>query len=325
MRKTTFLKLLLVLTLALLSSCRTQEKKEETKVATEIKQGNTAVPSIKNDKETATFNFKPQKPVQGKLKAVVELGASGFNSFIIEVDKDKNWEAKRKEFGNSLILEELTNTKEVNAKLKSYIQKILEFGVNPKDVHFVISSGADQKTITKTVKKELKKIGYVVNVVTAEEEGQYALKSAMPKCFEETAFVVDIGSGNTKIAYLDGNKIISKETHGAKYFQKNIDASKVYKEANKIASEVPQTKRVQSFIIGGVPYQMAKTLRKGNERFTILNKDITTYAKLAEQKGRKVASGLTIFKAINDQTNPSSIIFDWDANFTIGYLLNLPY
>jgi len=324
MRKTTFLKLLLVLTLALLSSCKTQEK-EERKVVTENKQANTAVPSIKNDKEVTTFNFKPQKPVQGKLKAVVELGASGFNSFIIEVDKDKNWEAKRKEFGNSLILEELTNTKEVNDKLKSYIQKILEFGVNPKDVHFVISSGADQKTITKTIKKELKKIGYIVNVVTAEEEGQYALKSAMPKYFEETAFVVDIGSGNTKIAYLDGNKIISKETHGSKYFQKNIDASKVYKDANKIASEVPQTKRAQSFIIGGVPYQMAKTLRKGDERFTILNKDITTYAKLAKEKGKKVASGLTIFKAINDQTNPGSIIFDWDANFTIGYLLDLPY
>ena len=39
---------------------------------------------------SATFDYTAPAPVDGKLKGVVELGASGFNSFIVNIDKQKN-------------------------------------------------------------------------------------------------------------------------------------------------------------------------------------------------------------------------------------------
>ncbi|WGH76295.1 hypothetical protein P8625_03780 [Tenacibaculum tangerinum] len=301
---------------------RKQRKKEATNPTPqkEATQDNTAT-----ETKLAKFNYKNKKPVNGKLKGVVELGASGFNSFIIELDKDKNWEVKSKEFGNSLIAEGLTSPEEVNAKLKQYIQKIVEFGVAPDEIHFVVSSGAEKEDVTQTIKKELEKIGYVINIVTPEEEGKYALKSVLPKRFEQTGFVVDIGSGNTKISYINDDEIIGKETYGAKYFQKNINDSIVYKEVFNIIETVPERRRAQNFMIGGVPYELAKYLRQGDERYTVLDKDTKLYKEVVEKKGKKVASGLTIFKAVADASQTNTIIFDWDANFTIGFLLSLDY
>lgn len=319
MRKHALLGLLLV-SFSFFYSCKNDAKEETKEAIAETK----TVP-VKEKKERPTFNYTPKKPVNGKRKGVVELGASGFNSFIIEVDKEKNWELKSKEFGNSLVAEGLTSPEEVNTKLREYIQRIVEYGVDPKEIHFVISSGADKEIVTQVIKKELKNIGYIVNVVSAEEEGQYALKSVLPKRFEQIAFVVDIGSGNTKISYIKNNEVVALESYGSKYYQKKIEPVKAYTDVHKIASSVPQEKRSHYFILGGVPYQMANSLRNGNERFTVLDKDITAYKELADKKGEKVKSGLNIFNAINDATKPGSVIFDWDANFTIGFLLELPY
>ena len=34
-------------------------------------------------------------------------------------------------------------------------------------------------------------------------------------------------------------------------------------------------------------------------------------------------AGLNIYKAILDATGVKQVVFDWDANFTIGFLLGL--
>jgi hypothetical protein len=38
---------------------------------------------------------------------------------------------------------------------------------------------------------------------------------------------------------------------------------------------------------------------------------------------KKMGSGLNIYKAITDATNTDTFVFDWDSNFTIGFLLGL--
>ncbi len=38
---------------------------------------------------------------------------------------------------------------------------------------------------------------------------------------------------------------------------------------------------------------------------------------------KKWAAGLNIYKAIAEATNTDTFVFDWDANFTIGFLLSL--
>ncbi len=90
----------------------------------------------------APFTYRAEAPVNGRLRGVVELGASGFNMFIIRVDDKGNWKLEKSEFGNSLVMENMASEEDVRAGLKTYIGKMLDFGVPGRDIHFVVSSGA---------------------------------------------------------------------------------------------------------------------------------------------------------------------------------------
>jgi len=272
-----------------------------------------------SDTPIATFTYTPPAPVDGKLKGVVELGASGFNSFIIKVDKQKRWSLEKSEFGNSLVTENMATDEDVRIGLKKYIGQMLDFGVGSRDIHFVVSSGAAKAEVTQKITKALKSLNYVVNQVTAEQEGQYALKSVLPAEYNNKAFVVDIGSGNTKISWVNGERVSALETFGAKYFQEGTDDTKVYQEVSSKAKQVPADLRKTCFIIGGVPFEMAKEVRKGKERYTTLSAPLA-YSKLTNAKSK---AGVNIYKAVTDATGCNQFVFDWDANFTIGFLLGL--
>jgi hypothetical protein len=267
-----------------------------------------------------TFNFNPEKPVNGTLKGIVEVGATGFNSFVINVDKEKRWEIINKEFGKSFVYEGMATTEDIRAGLKKYISGIMDRGVQSRNVHFVISSGAQKEAKTAIISSELKKMGYVVNLVTPEQEGKLALKSVLPKSYENNSYVVDIGSGNTKISWVNGTGVTSIEAAGAKYYEKGMDDATVANEVKAKANSIPAAKREICFIIGGVPYELAKVTRLGEERFTVLN-DPSTYS--AGDK-KKVACGLNIYKSLKEVTKCDTFVFDWDANFSIGFLLGLP-
>jgi hypothetical protein len=271
------------------------------------------------DSETASFTYTPPAPIDGKLRGVVELGASGFNSFIIKVDKEKRWNLEKSEFGNSLVTENMATDEDVRIGLKKYIGSMLDFGVGSKDIHFVVSSGAAKAEVTTKITRVLKSLGYVVNQVTPEQEGQLALKSVLPAEYSGKAFVVDIGSGNTKISWVKGGKVSALESYGAKYFQDGTDDSKVYQEVSAKAKQIPADLRNTCFIIGGVPFEMAKEVRKGKERYTTLSAPLA-YSKLSNAKSK---AGVNIYKAVTDATGCKQFVFDWDANFTIGFLLEL--
>ncbi|SKB83112.1 Ppx/GppA phosphatase family protein [Dyadobacter psychrophilus] len=269
--------------------------------------------------EVSTFSYTPPAPVDGKLRGVVELGASGFNSFIIKVDKEKRWSLEKSEFGNSLVTENMATDEDVRIGLKKYIGGMLDYGVGSKDIHFVVSSGAAKADVTLKITRVLKSLGYVVNQVTAEQEGQLALKSVLPADYADKAFVVDIGSGNTKISWIENGKVSAIESYGAKYFQDGTDDSKVYQEVSTKAKQIPEDLRKTCFIIGGVPFEMAKEVRKGKERYTTLSAPLA-YSKLTNAKSK---AGVNIYKAVTDATGCQQFVFDWDANFTIGFLLGL--
>jgi len=263
----------------------------------------------------APFNYTPASASSGKLKGVVELGATGFNSFIVRIDAQKNWQLEKAEYGASLVYEKLTSDDDVKSGLKRYIADMLGFGVGSKDIHFVVSSGAKKVDITRKITAELKKMGYFVNEVTPQQEGQLALKAALPKSYSNRAFVVDVGSGNTKISWLPGGAL---EGPGAKYFQNNTPDGDVHQQTKALASQIPSNLRGTCFIIGGVPYELAKQTRNGKERYTVLKAPGGYTADGAKQK-----AGLNIYSAIADATGCKQFVFDWDANFTIGFLLNL--
>ena len=212
----------------------------------------------------------------------------------------------------------MATDEDIRAGLKQYIGKMLDFGVSGRDIHFVVSSGAVKADVTQKIVKNLKTLNYFVNTVTPEQEGAYGLKCVLPQEFEDESFVADIGSGNTKISWKNGG-VSAFETYGAKYFQDGTDDGKVYNEVKTKCTAIPSMKRKTCFIIGGVPFSMAKQVREGKERYTILKapKDY----KLDDAKGK---AGVNIYRAIKDATGCDKFIFDWDANFTIGFLLNLP-
>jgi hypothetical protein len=280
---------------------------------------NTPENSEATTSDNSAFTYTPPAPVDGKLKGVVELGASGFNSFIIKVDDQKRWALEKSEFGNSLVTENMATDEDIRIGLKKYIGGMLDFGVSSKDIHFVVSSGAAKADVTQKITRVLKSIGYVVNQVTAEQEGQLALRSVLPAEYANKAFVVDIGSGNTKMSWMEGTKVSALESYGAKYYQEGSDDSKVYEEVSSKAKQVPADKRKTCFIIGGVPFEMAKEVRKGKERFTTLSEPLA-YSKLTNAKSK---AGVNIYKAVKDATGCDQFVFDWDANFTIGFLLGL--
>ena len=318
MKKNLFFACTLFAVMLALFSCNSK-KTEDANATAEDKAGEEATTELK------AFDYTPAEPTDGKKKAIVELGAAGFNMFVVELDEQGNWKALKKEFGTSLISENMTNAETVETKLKDYIKSIIDQGVPANNVFFVVSSGAVKEPIIESITSALKAIGYNVNTVTPEQEAQYAFRCVLPKGYEGKAFVVDLGSGNTKISYMQDGKTVGKETYGAKYFQKNITDDEVYNDVKTKLADLPAENTETLFIIGGVPFQMAKTQKKGDERYTVLSTDIAAYDKLAQEEGDKVKAGLNIFKSIVQTTGAKQVVFDWDANFSIGYLLSLGY
>ncbi|HEX7755825.1 MAG TPA: hypothetical protein VF421_10805 [Niabella sp.] len=289
-----------------------------TTTSSDAKEGEQTA-SAKKAASGRTFAYEPEKPVNGELKGVVEVGASGFNSFIINVDKEKHWEIVSKDFGQSFAYEGMATTEDIRTGLKKYIGDMFDKGVRSKNVHFVISSGAQKEPKTQIIASELKKMGYVVNLVTPEQEGKLALKSVLPDAYKDNSFVADIGSGNTKISWMDANgNLQSVETPGAKYYEKNLKDEAVYNEVKTTASKIPSDRREVCFILGGVPFELAKEIRNGEERYTVLN-DPEAY----RSDKIKTKSGVNIYKALKDATGCDTFVFDWDANFTIGFLLSM--
>jgi hypothetical protein len=283
----------------------------------EAREDSTVTPKA-NTTERREFNYTPEKPVDGVLKGVVEVGATGFNSFVINMDNQNRWEIVSKDFGESLAYEGLATTEDIRAGLKKYLSSMFDKGVSKTNMHFVISSGAQKEPKTISISNELKKFGYVVNNVTADQEAKYALKATVPPAYTDNSFMVDIGSGNTKVSWDENGSLKSLELPGAKYYDKQTPDEIVYNQVKSSASLIPTGKRNVCFIIGGVPFTLAKQDRKGEERYTVL-KAPGDY-KAAD---KKMSAGLNIYKGIADATGTDTFVFDWDANFTIGFLLSL--
>src|SRR4051812_23854044 len=61
-----------------------------------------------NNREERSFNYTPEEPQNGQLRGVVEVGATGFNSFVINMDEQGRWKIVSKDFGESLAYEGLS-------------------------------------------------------------------------------------------------------------------------------------------------------------------------------------------------------------------------
>lgn len=284
------------------------------------RQGKTGQKVDGNVKEKSrSFDYTPEMPVNGTLRGVVEVGATGFNAFVIEMDKQKRWKMISKDFGRSLAYENLATTDDIRIGLKKFFSTMFDQGVLSRNMHFVISSGAQREPKTLVISNELKKMGYIVNLVTAEQEGKFALRATVPLPYQQNSFLVDIGSGTTKISWEEDDRLRALGADGSKYYEHGRSDADVYDEVKGQAAHVPGKKTNTCFIIGGVPYSLSLQSRASpEERYTIL--DNPGRYKAAD---KKMACGLNIYKAVADATGCNNFVFDADANFTIGFLLSL--
>lgn len=266
------------------------------------------------------ISFSQSDGIQGKMKGVVELGSDGFNSFIITIDKDKNWQLEKAEYGNSNVIEGVATKESVLAGLKAYIKKFVDFGVDGSEIHFVASSGAMVMKSTVPVLEGLKSLGYIVNTVTPEEEGILGYLSVMPKNESNRAFVIDVGAGNTKISWMEDGEILTKATFGAKYYLEFVDDEDAYEGAKEITQGLNKKFGLKAYVIGGVPYKFAKRTRQGKEKLTTLAA-LESY----EPENEKQTGGQKILQGIRDGIDLKKMVFNWDSNFTIGFLIRLPY
>lgn len=293
------------------------EKFEEIKASV-----NSKTEEVKSSSTLTATSYKADidvpKPIGGTLYGVIEVGASGFNSFVINADKEDNYEVLYKEFGESLAYEGFMTESDVVSGLKKYLSTIFEKGVAGRNVHFVMSSGALKNPKTKLIAGSIRKMGYVVNEVTAEQEGKYALRALLPKNYKENSFTVDIGSGNTKISWYEGNNLKTLESYGAKYYQEGISDSEVARDISEKIAKVPSSLKSNMFVIGGVPFKLAK--ETSNESRFVKLKSPSEYS---AGDDAKLKSGLIIYDALYESSKPQQVIFDWDTNFTIGFLLTL--
>lgn len=290
----------------------------KTTASTETLAGSNSSNSNSVEPSKNHVDVQVSTPINGTLKGVIEVGASGFNSFVVNIDKDKNWEMVDKQFGESLAYEGFATVSDVQTGLKKYLSNIFTKGVSGRNAHFVMSSGALKNPKTKLIADAIEKMGYVVNRVTPEQEGKYALKALLPKTYVNNSFVVDIGSGNTKVSWYEGSKLKSLEGPGAKYYQIPMTDQDAFSKIKSLVDQVPADKREYAFIIGGVPFSLAKQVRSSEERYTTLE-DPDFYSGGDDVK---IKSGLNIYRALNE-VHPKAFIFDWDANFTIGFLMSL--
>ncbi|MFK7953015.1 MAG: hypothetical protein AB8B73_09230 [Ekhidna sp.] len=296
--------------LIILSGCTS--KKEEKVADQPIK-----IESSKKISQERKFDYKPEKPSNGKLYATIEIGSSGLNYFIVNMDAQNRWELIKSGFGESALIDGEVDTDAIFLKIESYKRSIIKAGVSKNNIYVIASSSAIELRKIQEIKSRLSISGIKLRRINAMQEGYYDLIATIPKEFIEESFLVDIGSGSTKITWISSVDTTSLETLGSKYYLNEIQDTTVFRTVRDILIRIPETNRNLCFLLGGIPYEFAAATNKKKGRYTLL--EAPSKYSPSTLKGK---SGKIIYDAIH--LNPTfSYIFDWDANFSIGYLMNM--
>ncbi len=281
--------------------------------------GSNSNPEIKSTTEVSrNFDYQPPAPINGELYAVIELGALGLNYFITEIDVQNRWSLKASSYGRSNIIYGVNTTTDILNKIYEFRSEILEYGVQKSKIHIIASSSAVKATIIEELSKELSKQNLFIDYISSNDEGQYALMATIPREFADESFLVDIGSGNTKLSWIDKGDTLSIDIHGSKYFLGDVQDTTVFREVRDAILEIPKKNRNLCFMLGGMIYEFVKEEIDRSERRYFVLKPPNEYP----VDNEKLRAANVIYNAL--YLEPTySYIFDSQSNFSIGYLINL--
>lgn len=253
----------------------------------------------------------------GELKGAILLGSSGFDAFTVSISKDGKWRLEKAEFGVSRVYENEASLTDIRTGLREYFDNMTAAGLDSSDIHFIVSSSAATNPKVAGIIAVLVELGFPTRTVSAEEEARYAFVAVMPEALRENGFVLDIGSGNTKIAWFENGTIVGYESYGSKYYQKQTPDGTIYNSIYALVKNIPVECRKYCFTIGGVPFELADGLPVHGDRYSIL-RDPAEY----KTDDPKLMAGLNIYNAVKESSGTETFIFDWNSNFVIGYLLD---
>ncbi len=268
--------------------------------------------------EKRVFDYQPRQPINGQLYATIELGALGLNYFIAEIDNENRWVLTESSFGRSNIIYGVNSSNEIFEKILEYRSEILSKGVTASNIHILASSSAIKSKIIEELKVRLNAKGLTVNYIDAEAEGNYALAATIPQEFITESFLVDIGSGNTKLSWVENNDTLSIDIHGSKYFLSDVHDTTVFREVRDALLEIPEKNRNLCFMLGGMIYEFEKDKVENSDTRYFVLKSPSQYP----TNNEKLKAANIIYNAL--YLEPTfSYIFDSQSTFSIGYLLEL--
>lgn len=275
------------------------------------------LPKEQSVSEVRSFDYQPRTPENGELNAVIELGSLGLNYFIIEIDSDGCWKLERSAFGRSNFIYGVNTDAEIIANIQRFKQEIMDYGVKPEDIHLIASSSVVKSEDIPSLNSQLVETSLKIKSISASDEARFALLATVPKEFIEESFIVDIGSGNTKLAWVEKEDTLSVEIHGSKYFLSDAQDTTVFREVRNALLQVPEKNRNLCFMLGGMIYEFIRgDVEVSDNRYFVLNPP-SEYP----IDNEKLKAANVIYNAL--YLEPTfSYIFDRDSNFSIGYLVS---
>ena len=259
-------------------------------------------PSASPSKETGT-QCSTDKLVKksGNLFGAIEVGGKGVKGKVIQELATLNEDgAKLTIFRKEKIEDRNVTAVDPNSKSATVeavqstfhdIQK--RFNISCEQIVIYGSSGLAEKAPHKEViAQEVRQAtGRTMKFITSEEEGSFVFDGVVPAWRLNEVIVVDIGSGNTKGAYLDSNnKHITfsfpfgtatftnevKESQGNIDFTKAAENAKQKKLVPQIASEVQLKPGMQNlpkvYLAGGISWALFTLTRPCSKEYTVTGK-----------------------------------------------------
>ncbi len=276
----------------------------------------TSIPAQTEEKRV--FDYQPRQPINGQLYATIELGALGLNYFIAEIDSENRWTLTESSFGRSNIIYGVNSSSEIYNKIVEYRNEILTKGVSSSNIHILASSSAIKSKIIDELRSKLLVKDLTINYIDAKEEGYYALAATIPQEFITESFLVDIGSGNTKLSWVENDDTLSIDIHGSKYFLSDVHDTTVFREVRDALLEIPEKNRNLCFMLGGMIYEFEKDKVESTDTRYFVLKSPSQYP----TNNEKLKAANIIYNAL--YLEPTfSYIFDSQSSFSIGYLLAL--
>ncbi|MEA5572413.1 hypothetical protein [Calothrix sp. UHCC 0171] len=240
----------------------------------------------------------------GNLFGAIEIGSKGVKGKVIQELETLNEDgAKLIVFRKEKIEDRNVNAADPNSKSVTIVEAVKStfhdiqkrFNISCEQILIYGSSGLAEELAKKAPQKKedivqevQQATGRTMKFITSEEEGSFVFDGIVPAWRLNETIVVDIGSGNTKGAYLDSNdKHITFSfpfgtgtfTKEVKQSQGNIDFTKAAENAKQkklipqIASEVQLKPGMQTlprvYLAGGISWALSTLTRPCSQPYTV--------------------------------------------------------